>query len=141
MTVQVNDAANFSVTYCSNPEPNWEWGFTSPNGSVGKMDGVDFNPSGNSAAITIADVQEQHFGNYTITAWNDHGTEPAVFMLQAPGKTWKWFAIKQYKKLKDKVLLERGICNVHDNIDFILAIDITMPNVCTFQHHCGNTSG
>ncbi len=91
MTVQVNDAANFSVTYCSYPEPNWHWEFTSFNSSVGEMDGVDFNPSGNTAAIKIADVQEQHFGNYTITAWNDHGTptEPAVFMLQARGKNVK----------------------------------------------------
>ncbi len=88
MAVQQNDPANFSVTYCSNPEPNWDWGFTSPNGTVGQMDGVDFIPGGNTATIRIDDAQEQHFGNYTITAWNNHGTptEPAMFMLQVGGK-------------------------------------------------------
>ncbi len=76
------------MTYCSNPEPNWDWRFTSPNGTVGQMDGVDFISDGNTATIVIDNVQEQHFGNYTITTWNDHGTptEQAVFMLHARGK-------------------------------------------------------
>ncbi len=88
VAAQLNDPANFSVTYCSNPEPNWSWEFASPNGTMGEMDGVDFISDRNTAAIEIADVQEEHFGNYTITANNVFGTpnQPAVFMLQARGK-------------------------------------------------------
>ena len=88
VAAQVNGTANFSVTYCSNPNPEWGWEFTSSNRTLSMKDGVEFIPDENTATIEIADVQEEHFGNYIITAENEHGTptQPAVFMLLARGK-------------------------------------------------------
>ncbi len=75
------------ASFCSNPDPDWDAMFTFPNGTQGDPAGVDWIPDGTRYTIEIAVVQEQHYGNYTISPHNQFGQapEPAVFMVQTRG--------------------------------------------------------